>query len=891
MTQQPQQPPPTTITVDGKVIPFKPGQTVIQAAMDAGIYIPYLCYWPGMKPYGACRMCVVEVDGQRGTPACCTLPVAPGMNIRTKTPQLEGLRRGILELLLSEHPHGCLTCHRIELCGPTDICLRHVSVTDRCVVCPKNERCELKDTVRFAGVNMETPLAYHYRNLQVETRDPFYDRDYNLCIVCARCVRVCDEMRGDDAIGMVERSGRVLVGTSRGTSLLESGCEFCGACIDVCPVGALVEREHKWAKAATKVDSTCVECPVGCQVKLEVDRLGRVIRTVGDWDSPANHGQLCFKGKFGTGYVNHKQRIKSPMLRVHGQLVEASWDDALAVVAQKLSAHKGQFAILASPRASNEDLYVAQKFARQVMGTSNIDLAVDSRPELSAALEHALGVPAATGSTWELYNSRAALVVSANVTEEHNVMAVPIKKGRKERGLKLVVLDPREMELTRHADVWLRPRPGTEGVVLAGLLRAILDAGLEDKEFVAGKTEGLDAVRSAVAQFTLQHVAQVSGVPADKLLAAARAFGGSKPGAILYALDNIPAEQRASLAAMLVDLALTTGNVGKPSAGLFPLRPGGNVQGAQDVGFAPDALPGHKRAQGQTGIGTAGVVQAIESGRVKALFALGDSAFYTADVLHALSNLEFLVVQDMFLSGLAQQADVVLPATAFAETDGTITSIERRVHRTRKAVAPKGGSHPYWAAVAHLAQRMGGQGFAYGSAAEVFAEIASQAPVYAGMTHESLDKGGAQYGGANLYSSGFPGGKAKMLPFSVPQPVSWQNAEFPLLLVPGRVLAQPHREVAVARGKGLNRVQREEQIELHPEDARGLGIADGAKVEVVTPAGRIQGVARLSGGLQGTVSVTMLFGQLATILQGSESPDVMLRAPTLEVMPARVQRA
>ena len=310
------------LTIDGAEIEAKPGQTVLQAAIDNNVYIPYLCYWPGMKPYGACRMCCVEVEGGRGTPASCTLPVAEGMVVNTLGQEIKGLRESVLELLLSEHPHGCLTCHRIELCGPQDICLRHVRVMDRCVVCPKNERCELKDTVRYVNVNLESPLSYNYRNLQIETGDPFYDRDYNLCIVCARCVRVCEEMRGDDAIAMIERSGTVLVGTSQGMSLLESGCEFCGACIDVCPVGALVERDHKWDKAVTTVKTTCTHCPVGCQVNLEVDRRGRVIRSIGDWESPVNTGQLCYMGKFGNEFVNSRRRLKTPMLRQHGELVE-----------------------------------------------------------------------------------------------------------------------------------------------------------------------------------------------------------------------------------------------------------------------------------------------------------------------------------------------------------------------------------------------------------------------------------------------------------------------------------------------------------------------------------------------------------------------------------------
>ena len=529
-----------TISIDGVEIRTQPGKMVLEAAIESGVYVPYLCYHSGMKPFGACRMCVVAVEGGRGFPAACTLPVADGMTIWSDTPDVTELRRSVMEMLIAEHPNGCLTCHRVDICGPSDVCLRHVSVNDRCVTCPKNERCEFKDTVRYLGMELESPMTYVYRDIPLEVQDPFYDRDLNLCITCGRCVRACEEVRGDNAICFTERSGNALVGTSFGTSLLESGCEFCGACIDVCPVGALTERDNKWEKPASVERTICTHCPVGCQINLEQNEQGRVIRAVPEFNSPANHGQACYKGKFGLSHITSGQRLRRPLIRRNGQLEPATWDEALNLVAAKLRPHQdgAGFGLIAAADSTNEELYLAQKFARLGMNTNNVDHSGNTQPTLVTGLEDVLGYPGASNSIWDLAKAGCILAFNTNLTESHNVVGVPIKQAA-QAGVPLIVIDVREVELTRYADLWLRPIPGSELVLIGAILKTIIDEGLTDSEWLAQHAEGHDTLAYELERIDDAAIA-ATGVPPGDIIRAAHLFAGASEAAIVYGLDNVP---------------------------------------------------------------------------------------------------------------------------------------------------------------------------------------------------------------------------------------------------------------------------------------------------------------------------------------------------------------
>lgn len=830
-----------TLTIDDKKITVDSGLTVLKAAEAAGVYIPTLCYHSYLTPYGGCRMCIVEIEAMRGIPTACTTPATDGMVVHTSTLQLQELRKGFLELMLAKHPSTCLTCDRNGECDPYRTSMRKVGVTTGCKFCPNNGNCELQKVVEYVGLT-EVRLPNKYRQLTPDRRDPFFERDYNLCILCGRCVRVCQEVRGIGAIAFTYRSRQALVGTAFGESLQEAGCRFCGACIDICPTGALSDRRRKWEGLPEKtVVTTCPYCGVGCQLELEV-RDGRVIGVVPSADG-LNKGQACVRGRFGiTGIANHLKRLKTPMVKRDGELVEASWDEALDLAAERLGKYKGdEIAVICCAETTNEENYLLQKLARNVLGTNNIDHAArlgrSSLPPKGAMLDFISGVA----------DAGCILAIGTDPTVSQPVIGVEIKRAL-DGGGKLVVASPYRSGLCRLADIWLQYRPGTDLVLLGGIMKVIIDEKLEDRVSIAESGDGFDSLKKSLKSIDLKNVVDVTGVPAEQIIEAARLYAAARPGCILYG-EGITWQSHGdrSLSA-LNNLALLTGNTGKPSAGVNPVTGSNNVRGACDMGVIPDYLPGYQAVE-KPGMSFDGMLAAIEKGQIKAAYIIGDDP-----ELHGkLDKLEFLLVQSMFPSSVTSAADIVLPSASLVEKDGTFTNMEGRIQQVHKAIEPVAGSMPDWWIICRIARRLKGKGFGFRGAKGITTEIKKHVSVY-----------------------GSSGEKPGFTELSYEVQVGVTDSDYPLVLI---TVPSLYYFNAAAMDVGLGEFSTLEggpQVTVSPEDAVGMKISDGEEARLVSRWGELPVTVKVENTLPGgVVSIPLHF--VRSILNPVADPDTGLR--------------
>lgn len=903
-----------TLFIDHLEISAQAGSSVLEAALQNGIYVPNLCDHPELKPAGVCRLCMVEIDGQ--LKVSCRTTVERGMKVKTNTPAVEQVRRMAAELLIAEHTADCLSC-------------------------PKNNRCRLQQIAAFVGVDRESlGQLQPAEQKQIDRNHPFIVRDHNKCVLCGICVRTCGEIQGADAVDFAGRGYDTRISTFGDKPLQESACEACGECVERCPVGALLPAGFE--QPAREVDTVCPFCGTGCGILLGA-RGDKLVSARGNPGHTTNKGRLCVKGRYGFQFVNSPERLTTPLLKKGGRFVETDWDEALSHVASTLSRYKGEEAgVFASSKTTNEEIYLTSKFARVVMGTNNIaNVAHLCHANTVRGLLPVTGSAGMTVPVWQIKEADCFLVIGCNPTEAHPVIGMEIRKAVRD-GSKLIIANPQEIPLCRLPHLRLPLRPGTDVALLMGMAKVILEEGLQDEAFIAARTTNFPAYRQSLEKLTLAEVAQITGVSIDSIREGARLYARSKPSLILWSMGITQHSHGHSNVWALAHLAMMTGNYGKAGAGVAPLRGHNNVQGATDMGATPAWYPGYQLCPGYElyprfdkfsgaqekfeqgwgcelpslpGLSTVKQFNSRAKGwgtpemwdledKIKAWYIIGtDLASGVAEsqnVRQQLEQAEFVVVQDIFLTETAKLADVVLPAASFAEKEGTFTATDRRIQLIRKVVPPPGKARPDWQIICEIARQMGYKGFDFTSPAEVMDEIGALVPLYGGISHERLKKEELRWpcpqkdhpGTAVLHEEKFLRvEKAEFWPLEyVPSP-ELPDDEYPLIMTTGRTL--PHFHYGMTRKvQGLNMLCPEDYVIINEQDAAFLALEDGDMIRVISRRGSVTSKARISNTiLPGIVFKSIHFVESPTnILTSSAHIDPVGTTPNTKVCPVRIEK-
>ncbi len=889
------------LSINGRPVTAEANDTIYLAARNAGIAIPGLCVSDHLAPFGSCRLCICEIEGQPGTPASCTTPVRPEMVVRTQSEQLVKHRHNLVELYLSEQPEGS------ERAGP----LRELAIA---FGVKKIRYCD---------------GAHEHRAAVRDDSNPFFTFENAVCISCARCVRACDEIQGTQALTMMGRgfSARPIAGAGplmgEAAAFATSKCVSCGACVKECPTGALTEKTVLEQGVPTRtVRTTCAYCGVGCAFDAGV-RDGQVVQLMPADDGPSNLGHACMKGRFGWTYITAEDRVRTPLLREGSQWKAISWDAALDRIAQEFSRIRAQhgpdaLATISSSRGTNEENYLFSKFMRCVIGTNHVDnCARVCHSATVTGMMETLGASAATNSIADLDVAKLIMVVGANPTESHPVIGARIKQAHR-RGVPLIVIDPRRTELARLADLHLQLEPGTNVALLNGMGHVIVKEGLVDPVFTSKRTEGFDEWVQTVADCTPEKTALITGVPAHLIRMAARRYASSGASLSVHGLGVTEHRWGSHGVIALVNLALATGNIGKPGTGINPLRGQNNVQGASDVGCLPTYFAGyqslddrqlaalHQQITGRPlppkrGMKTPDMWDAALDGRLKGLWIVGYDVAQTdpnlKKVHEALTRLEFLVVQDLFLSETAKFAHLVLPGASFLEKDGTFTNLERRIQRIRKAVDPPNGILPDWRVVCEVSNRMG-YPMPYRHPSEIMDEIAKLAPMFAGVSYDRLDQpAGLQWpvptatheGTSLMHRDTFPKGKARFVAVEYLPPGESTSATYPFLLTTGRILQHYNCGTQTRRTDILDVVDTD-VVEMHPADVERLHLDDGAIIRLVSARGKallpVVGSERV---LPGHLFTSFHFPASTVNELLSSSADESSKCPEYKVSAVRVE--
>ena len=854
-----------SLDIDGIEVTVPAGTSVMRAAARAGVAVPKLCATDSLDAFGSCRLCVVDIDGRKGTPASCTTPCEDGMVVHTQTPHVAKIRRGVMELYISDHPLDCLTC-------------------------PANGDCELQDMAGVVGLR-EVRYGFEGENHLEAPKDesnPYFTFDESKCISCSRCVRACGEVQGTFALTISGRGFGSKVTSGAGESFLESECVSCGACVQACPTATLQEKSVIELGMPTRtVKTTCAYCGVGCSFKAEL-RGNELVRMVPDKDGGANAGHSCVKGRFAWGYASHPDRITSPMVResITDPWREVSWDEAIDYAALRLKEIQHAYGIdsiggITSSRCTNEEVYVVQKMIRAAFGNNNVDTCARvCHSPTGYGLKQTFGTSAGTQDFASVEEADVIVVIGANPTDAHPVFASRMKR-RLRAGAGLIVIDPRRIDLVKSAHIaashHLQLQPGTNVAVVNAISHVVATEGLIDREFVAERCDL--ASFAAWEEFirlpenSPEHLAEQTGVPAETVRAAARAYAEAPNAAIYYGLGVTEHSQGSTMVMAMANLAMATGNIGRSGVGINPLRGQNNVQGACDMGSFPHEFPGYRHVsddtvreqfeslwstslRGEPGLRIPNMLDAATVGEFRAIYIQGEDIAQsdpnTAHVKAALAAMDLVIVQDLFVNETAAFAHVFLPGTSFLEKDGTFTNAERRINRVRPVMPSRTGKSE-WEATCALATALG-YPMHYDNAAQIMDEIASITPTFAGVSFEMLDRVGSVQWPCNAASPAgtpimhvdeFVRGKGQFITTPYVPTDERSTRKFPLLLTTGRILSQYN--VGAQTRRTANVIWHpEDLLDMHESDAEVRGISDGTWVEVSSRAGRTAMRARIS---------------------------------------------
>ena len=889
------------ITINGNDFEAAEGSNLLDVCENNGIHIPHLCHKKGLSPVGVCRLCLVKVSGMRGLVPACSTKVTKEMQVITNDEEIHALRRLNLEMLLSEHDHNCL-------------------------VCESNGRCELQNLVYEFGIDqVRFPINKEIKPLddssEVIVRDP------NKCILCGRCVRACREIACKNILGFTDRGPALALGAGLNEPLGLTECASCGACVQACPTGALTEKHARFQGRNwefNNVRTTCPHCGGGCQMELWT-KDKKVIKVYGvEKENTENKGNLCVKGRFGLDFVQSPERLKKPLIKKNGTFEEAEWDEALTLVAGKFQEIKNihgpdALAGIASSKSTNEECYLFQKFIRTCFGTNNIDFCTRLCHTPSAvALTRAFGGGAMTNSMSLVDHADVLLVAGLNLSEMYPVFASAMKKRVMSGDLKLIIVDPRRTETAEYADVWLNPRIGTDIAWINGMLHVILNENLYDGEFIEKRTQGFEDLKEIVSKYTPAKVEEISGIPEAKIIEAARLYGNAR-GSILYGMGVTQHIHGTDNVGGLCNLALATGNIGKPGTGVNTIAKQNNGQGAGDMGCLPPIYPGgqpvsnpavqekFEKAWGATLSPKPGITEAtmiLDENAIKGLYVMGGNPMRSGPNISRIQNileqLDFMVVQDMFLTETAKMAHVVLPACSFAEKEGTFTNTARFIQRVRKAFDPIAESRPDGEIICDLSQKMG-YPMSYGHPKEIMDEIASLTPPYAGISYRRLEKGGLRWpcpqkdhpGTPYLWGETFntPSGKGVFFPADYQPPAELPDKAYPFILTTGKDLYHLHTGSYTRNSAALFNLSPEDVLEIHPSDAERLKVKNGEKIHVSSRRGDMKIHAKVTDRVpQGTVFTTLHSDEVAVNALTIDTLDPMAKTPELKLCAVRLEK-